>query len=500
VGVSDRRIPIDCYRSKETPMGTVHKLVMNRKDRREAAVSCVAKALRGAIEAMLGQDASFEQQERTALEIANEATRRVLEDSLQELADGHPEEVKVHGRRYRRHQPGTLTYHSLCGPLEVLRWTYRRCDIRNGPTIVPLELEAGMIERVTPALGYSMALGYARGPMRHYEEDMRAAHRVPPARATLERIAKAIGTAAKRSVVEVEPCVRAKERMPDEIHAICISLDRTSVPMEEPRSASTPTEEKRPRRRERVRKPPPPVEVHYRMAYVGAVSFVDQHAETVVKRMYAATAKEGPEEILTRMMADVRAALEHKKGLKLAVVQDASPEMWGWLWDTMELQLPGREYHCLIDWYHYAEHLAAALRLIEPDDDKRAKLFREWTHRLHHFYNATDRLEEWLDKQKAHRKSDCLRLLTEVGYLTGHGRERANYAKFKKMGLPVGSGVTEGACKSLLAMRVKRGGQRWREQGLRAVMALRSLHQSERLPSFWKLFKREYKAVVRAAA
>ncbi|MCP4446452.1 MAG: UbiA family prenyltransferase, partial [Myxococcales bacterium] len=50
-----------------------------------------------------------------------------------------------------------------------------------------------------------------------------------------------------------------------------------------------------------------------------------------------------------------------------------------------------------------------------------------------------------------------------------------NYHQGRCKGLPIGSGITEGTCKSLVAQRAKRGGQRWRPQGLSAVLSIRAL-------------------------
>ena len=42
-----------------------------------------------------------------------------------------------------------------------------------------------------------------------------------------------------------------------------------------------------------------------------------------------------------------------------------------------------------------------------------------------------------------------------------------------------GSGATEGACKSVVKMRAKGSGQRWHEEGITAVLTLRSAYLSE---------------------
>ncbi len=70
------------------------------------------------------------------------------------------------------------------------------------------------------------------------------------------------------------------------------------------------------------------------------------------------------------------------------------------------------------------------------------------------------------------------------------------YARLRAVGVPVGSGVTEGACKSVIKMRTNGSGQRWRPQGLAAVLTLRSVHMSDRLPRFWANFARSYRKEV----
>ena len=74
------------------------------------------------------------------------------------------------------------------------------------------------------------------------------------------------------------------------------------------------------------------------------------------------------------------------------------------------------------------------------------------------------------------------------------------YARLRIIGLPVGSGATEGACKSLVMTRAKRCGQRWHEDGIDAVLLLRGLLMSDRLPAAFDLLRRDYTATVRLVA
>ena len=70
------------------------------------------------------------------------------------------------------------------------------------------------------------------------------------------------------------------------------------------------------------------------------------------------------------------------------------------------------------------------------------------------------------------------------------------YAALKEQGLPIGSGVTEAACKTLATQRMKRSGMRWGEQGGQAILSFRALVQSNRFERAWTLLAHTYKAEV----
>ncbi len=90
-------------------------------------------------------------------------------------------------------------------------------------------------------------------------------------------------------------------------------------------------------------------------------------------------------------------------------------------------------------------------------------------------------------------------LSEHLGHFSNN-KDRMRYVKLRNAGLPVGSGVTESAAKTVIGQRAKRSGKRWRERGLRNALTLRALHQSGRLPKFWTQLSRCYVANVREAA
>ena len=70
------------------------------------------------------------------------------------------------------------------------------------------------------------------------------------------------------------------------------------------------------------------------------------------------------------------------------------------------------------------------------------------------------------------------------------------YADLAKSNLPIGSGVTEASCKTLVTQRKKCSGMRWDIAGGQGVLTARSLIQSERFDEGWNLFSASYKETV----
>jgi len=52
-------------------------------------------------------------------------------------------------------------------------------------------------------------------------------------------------------------------------------------------------------------------------------------------------------------------------------------------------------------------------------------------------------------------------------------REHMRYAECRRLGLPIGSGVTEAACKTVYTQRLKLSGMRWRSAGAQTILTLR---------------------------
>lgn len=476
------------------------------KKNADEAVDDIVERVEDLVKEELGDDASFEEYEQAVLRITNEIARRRLQRKLQGLADGYAEQLRIdhnndwHGWRegtaheFRKHLPGVVSYHSLVGPLEIRRFTYRECH-RNGVTYVPLELDAGLMERMTPGLAKAVAFGMSQMPVREVEEMLLAANRRPPSRSTLDRSGRDVGAYALACNEEIEPRVRATETVPPQARAVVLGLDRTSVLMRENQRLQPYCAGFRDIRRSRPRVLGDQSRgADWRLDYVGTVSFVDRHGKRIESRQYRIPSDAEPEAIVERMMEDLRHAMTQRPKLRVSVVQDGAPELWNVVRAALEREPLVKKWEEALDWYHLAERLTKCLDHCCESDAERARLRTQWHADFHEHTDGAERVLRSMRRRALRLPRDRHEALREhIDYLSKR-RALTRYPRLRRRGLPVGSGVTEGACKSLIGVRAKRGGQRWTQRGLSATLHLRAIVESGRFNSFWSHFSPRYRA------
>src|SRR5262249_15962958 len=64
-------------------------------------------------------------------------------------------------------------------------------------------------------------------------------------------------------------------------------------------------------------------------------------------------------------------------------------------------------------------------------------------------------------------------------------RKLMDYARYRRDGLPIGSGVTEAGCKVVVTQRLKRSGMGWQRPGGQVVLSLRCLWLSPASARDW---------------
>jgi len=487
--------------TNELPSGATDEA----KAGREALIKECEEALEKLIAERPENLDDFASYERKLLELVHEIARRKLEKKLQSIADGFAGRLAIdhrddrYGERedtvfaFRRHSPGTVTYHSLVGPLCVRRYTYRECG--GTTTCVPLELAAGLIERMTPSLARCVAIGYAHMPVRTCEEMMIAGGLRPPSRSTLDRSARDLGDYAVACNAEIEPQLRANEWIPTGTKLIAVGLDRVAVPMRhgeefEGRDAySTALRQSRPKPKPRIHLRGP---VQWRMDYVGTVAFFGDAKQLLASRKYRHPAAAEISTIVDRVMADVRHALAHRP-VDVAVIQDGAPELWSAIQSALRREPAVHSWTEVLDWYHLDERLTKCLDICAKPSLREHTRDCWRTALIDTKLGPAQVVRSLRAKARMADDDDAAQLTTHINYIV-HNKRRMNYSEYRTRGVPIGSGVTEGACKSVVNVRAKRSGQRWSQRGLTAALHLRTIHESDRFDSFWSFFARRYRA------
>jgi hypothetical protein len=166
-----------------------------------------------------------------------------------------------------------------------------------------------------------------------------------------------------------------------------------------------------------------------------------------------------------------------------------------WIWDVWRTRF--KFAVPILDFYHAAEHLAPLLELAGmTDKKKRGAQFRKWKRWLKE--GKASKLifvcEEYAlksDPDKAQKWQKALQY-----YRDNLGRMK--YDEYLAKGWPIGSGVVESACKTLIGGRFKQSGMRWTRKGADALLPLRTAIYSGRYDQLWRFIIGD-KKMVRAA-
>ena len=301
----------------------------------------------------LGPASTFEERQDAGFEIMSEVLRKKTDADLREQVTD-ADEVDVDGKRFRRlEQASSATYFSRFGAHHIEEALYREVGVRNGPTIKPIELRAGIVEHMTPEMARVVGELSAERGSRPLQKTLRCVGYASPSRAFLANRVTAMGAEIADIAAELEGAARATEEMPAGVASISCGLDRMSVRMSEPVEGA-PCNRAEPYERT----PPPPKEYHYRKAWVGSASAYDVEGNELHTWRVAAEADADPAKLADRVAADVAWLADAHPGVPVHCVQDAAPELRAMV-EALERALPAdMEAVVLVDF----EHLMVSFR------------------------------------------------------------------------------------------------------------------------------------------
>ncbi len=381
--------------------------------------------------------------------------------------------LMIQGRRHTRVLRSVGVYKTQAGEVRFERSLYRPAGERNAPTIDLVGLRAGVVEDGwLPRTAKAMAFLLQQGTSREAEMTARQMQRLPYSRSSFERTGHAVGQRFCGARDEVELQLAQEEPVPDEARSVSMSLDRVSVPMEEPKERGP----GRPRRGEAKR----PINRVYRMAYVGTVTLHDGDGQALRTIRYGTMPGGDPERLAMALVDDTLRFLAKRPRLRVVVLCDGSPEMWNLLdQEISEDGLGHRVVRRLIDFWHLIEKLSAAAKVIFGTEATQHQA--RWKLGLLNRSGARLQiLRELRDSGKDHvRVGDAAPVHDAITYLENNAG-RMDYARARALGLPIGSGNVEATCKTLVGIRMKRAGCRWKIDTGEHVIQLRALAISDR--------------------
>lgn len=406
--------------------------------------------------------------------------------------------VMIGGVRYTQVGRCEGPYHTMAGSVSVERSLYRQSGERGGQpggrVVDAVSLRAGVVgDGWLPQTARAMSYAVQQGTSREAPATAREFGRLPYARVSFERVAHLVGALAVADHQDIEDALIDAVEVPAEACSVSVSLDRVSVPMEEPRP--------RPVGRPKKGAPKRPVERVFRMAYCGTVTLHDKDGAGRYTIRYGCMPGGDMLGLRDRMVADVATLRSKRPDLKIQLLCDGAPEMWKLLEDGFTPKF-GDDFERLVDLYHLTGKLGAAASVLEDSAAGAGERLGGWKQALlHRSSAATGILEELIASGCDEGVGTDHPVHEAITYLQSHGCEtnRMDYARARRLGLALGTGNVEATCKSLFEMRMKRCGARWKEDTGQHIVQLRAFAISDRWEPAIELTLRPLRQAVRAA-
>src|SRR3954452_1679814 len=384
----------------------------------------------------------------------NEAGVLATTEALQRFdTDGSP--IQVGDTKLTSKGKLVKEYQTPYGVAPVERHVYQ--SSRGGRTYCPLDRKARIVVSSTPRLAKMVSHKYAEFGSARVIKDLAENHGRVVARCFVQDVTDAVATVA---LAKQEDWEYALPKLPETPTTITIGMDGTCLLM---------------------------CEGGWRETMVGTIGLYDAEGERQHTIYLAATPEYGKATFLDRMEREierVKAAYPQAHYLGIA---DGAGGNWDFLGRHTEAQV--------VDFWHAAEYLGKAAAVIyRGQPETRQRWMDENCHTLKHDPGGAGtvlkRLKS-LAKVRPWAKADENGQRAITYFTNQSGAGRMDYAPRVAANEPIGSGVTEAACKVLVKQRLCGSGMKWKEPGAAAVLSVRCLtYTTERWDQFWSRIDR----------
>lgn len=429
----------------------------------------------------------FEQELQALL---REVGRLIVEYAYNRLEPDEAEELPQHldhdGQRYRRLNQKTPKGEvaTLFGKITLHRHGYRPMERDSSePTIFPLELQLGLVEGATPALAGEAARSLAEAGATQQVVLARLKERhgvqwgVKKLRAVTANVAASMEEHRREQQAQqiVQWLKKAHESTGK--NRVVLAAGRDGITL-----CTSPHS-------------------FYEVATTATLTVYDRRGKRLGSVYLAYAPELGQQAMSDELTALIEEVLRRWEGPlpRLAYITDAGDNETGYYQRVLKnLTHPttGKRlvWQWIVDFYHAAQRLTAmgeALFGVRHDNGRQAAAWAARMSKLLKKPNGPFRVLHAAAAMRARRSMSATagkEFRTAYNYLRTRTRHM-QYAKFLRQGLPIGSGVTEAACKTVFTQRLKLSGMRWSRPGAQTILDLRVIL----LSSIWH---RVYRAAV----
>ena len=222
----------------------------------------------------------------------------------------------------------------------------------------------------------------------------------------------------------------------------------------------------------------------YRETMSGTIALYDNKGQRLHTIYVAQSPEYGKATFDQRFQGEIdqiKAALPEALYVGLA---DGAPDNWTFLSPRVQVHI--------LDFYHASEYLPLVSKAVSTSRYEQ----KQWLEKARsQLKNETGGAEQLLEKMKSLRRKKISNAVREnleksVTYFENH-HHQMDYATYLEKGYPIGSGVTEAACKVIVKERLCLSGMKWKLPGAQAVLDIRSLHHTQgRWRQFWNFVDR----------
>lgn len=360
--------------------------------------------------------------------------------------DGSP--IEIGGELWRTKGQQPKAYQTPYGEVSIERHVYQRSG--GGKTYCPLEREARIVVTSTPRFAKQVSAKLSYGAAREVQRDLRDNHARSVAVSYVQRLAEAVASVVQ---AKEESWSYAPPLLAEPVATVTVGLDGTCMLL---------------------------CEDGWREAMVGTIGLYDAHGERQHTIYLGATPEYGKGRFLARLEREVERTKQRYPQATYVGIADGAQTNWRFLEQHTSVQI--------LDFYHASGYLKAVAAAMHPDDaGQQRQWLDEHCHQLKHEPGGAQQLYEQiaaLQSDPSWSSTIADNLSAAVTYFDNH-RHQMDYAAYRAQHYPIGSGVTEAACKTLVKQRLCASGMRWKEKGASMILSLRALVLT---PMRWQQF------------